>query len=848
VAAVESLVTRPLRSELTQACGTLARDALLCPQWTQIPAPERSAAGSWSVIGPDELGLRRVLPAGGGAAVTAVLAIPPQRPAGTASHSLVTTVHETVSETARTLQSWLDDQQWSAAQLVIVTQNATADDPDLAAAAVWGLVRVAQAENPGRITLADLDGRLESLRALPLAQASGEPELALRAGTLSVPRLVSAAAEATAAIAFDPDRAVLVTGGTGALGAITARHLVAEHGIRHLVLASRQGLRAPGARQLCTDLQELGAQVRVVASDVADRAELAALVEASRPALGAVVHTAGVLDDGVLMALTPERISSVLRPKVNAAWYLHELTASLGLSAFVLFSSAAGLLGNPGQASYAAANSFLDALARQRAWRGLPAVSLAWGPWAPDIGMTARVTDAARARVTRSGLQPITPARGMALFDAAMDCGRPVVAPVILDRVSLRSPGDPVPTLLRGMVPASRADSRRQTEAGSAKLRGELLSLPPGQRRSVLLDFVRAEAAVVLGHSGSAQVLPDSSFSRLGFDSLTAVEMRNRLLSGTGVRLAATAVFDHPSPSELADRLLSELDGNASAAVTPVPQTLAALYRKVCAAGKFADATAMLVAASWTLPTFDGPGSSRHALPAARLSSGAGGPVVLCFPSFAPSGGEYARFSACLQDDLDIYLIRHPGFAAGQAVPDTRQTLVAMHAHAALQLAGDRPVILLGRSIGGSVAHAVASQLRDRGSAPSGVVLIDTYHVDQGNALEDWLHALPARNAVLAEESGAPAGEEDAALAAMGAYTRIFGGWEPEPTDVPTLLVRALQPVPYILDGLDQGWQASWPVPHQVVDVPGDHFTILHEHAATTAAAVRAWIAATASG
>ncbi|WSB80316.1 type I polyketide synthase [Streptomyces sp. NBC_01775] len=501
----------------------------------------------------------------------------------------------------------------SEARLVLLTRRAVATTPDQpmvdpSAAALWGLVRSAQAENPGRIQLVDTDGTDASREALADAVATGEPQLALRAGSAYVPRLVRVAlpastpapsatsatsdasttsdtpsdAAATPA-ALSPDGTVLITGGTGTLGGLAARHLVTEHGVRHLLLTSRRGPDAPGARELEAELLAHGAHVTLAACDAADRDALAALV-ASIPdqhPLTAVIHTAGVLDDATLTSLTPEQLTTVLQPKVDAAWNLHQLTADTDLDAFVLYSSAAGTLGNPGQANYAAANTFLDALAHHRHTQGLPATSLAWGLWAHSSGLTAHLEGGEQTRLARGGVLPLSSEEGMALFDGALgtlgsggsDLGDSAVVLAKFDNKALRAEAEAgsLPPVLRGVV---RTPVRRVTAGGGASSWPERLAgLPEAQQEKLLLELVRGQVATVLGHADPQGVASDQAFQGLGFDSLTAVELRNRLNTATGLRLTATLVFDHPTPAALARHLREQLAGGEKAVRGVVPRT-----------------------------------------------------------------------------------------------------------------------------------------------------------------------------------------------------------------------------------------------------------------------------------
>ncbi|AXX31983.1 Malonyl CoA-acyl carrier protein transacylase [Actinosynnema pretiosum subsp. pretiosum] len=369
---------------------------------------------------------------------------------------------------------------------------------------------------------------------------------------------------------LDPDGTVLITGGTGVLGGLLARHLVTTRGVRRLLLASRGGPDAPAARALVADLRALGAEPLVVACDVAEPGAWAALSAAvpARHPLTAVVHAAGVLDDAVLTALTPQRLDRVLRPKLDAAWRLHEATADLDLAAFVLFSSAAGLLGTPGQANYAAANTFLDALAEHRRQRGLPATALAWGLWADGSGMTGHLDDRDLARLRRAGFTAMSAAEGLALFDAALDDGRALLVPARLDPTSGRAADRPA--LLGGPV-----RSAPRAAGGPATARrpraGDLAGLPEAERRAVLTDLVRAVAATVLGHDSAEDIDPNARFQHLGFDSLGGVDFRNRLRRATGLPVPTNAVIDHKTPAALTTHLLTLVTPTAEAPAPAPP-------------------------------------------------------------------------------------------------------------------------------------------------------------------------------------------------------------------------------------------------------------------------------------
>ncbi|HKS45322.1 MAG TPA: SDR family NAD(P)-dependent oxidoreductase, partial [Amycolatopsis sp.] len=354
----------------------------------------------------------------------------------------------------------------------------------------------------------------------------------------------------------------LITGATGALGRQVARHLAVERGVRNLLLVSRRGAAAPGAAELAAELAEAGAEVTIASCDVADRRALEELlreVPTGHP-LTAVIHAAGVLDDGAVESLTAERIDRVFRSKVDGALNLHELTKDMDLAAFVLYSSAAGTLGSAGQANYAAANAVLDALAQHRRASRLSAVSLAWGLWAEGGRMTGHLNATDLKRLARGGVVPLSTDQGLALFDAAQCRDEALLVPARLDMAALRANSMPTVPLLRGLI---RAPARRTAATGvdPSRLAHRLVRMPESERNRTLLDLVGSEAAVVLGHTTDEEVRPDRSFKEIGFDSLTAVEFRNRLNAATGLRLPSTLIFDHPTPVALARHLLVRIVG-----------------------------------------------------------------------------------------------------------------------------------------------------------------------------------------------------------------------------------------------------------------------------------------------
>ncbi|WTG91708.1 SDR family NAD(P)-dependent oxidoreductase [Kitasatospora sp. NBC_01560] len=559
-----------LRAMPRSAAPTAARP-VYGVDWVPVPFAATGAVDAVAIAGPEEL-----------AALEPAPVVRIDLSATGDGADLAAAAHAVAGRALAVVQAWLADERFARSRLALVTHGAvSADDVrDPAASTVWGLVRSAATENPDRFVLLDLDEDPASAAAVPAALATGEPQLAIRAGELLAPRLVRIRpttgtdrpgddAPSTdgpvglGPVALGADDTVLITGGTGTLGAELARHLVTGHGVRRLLLTSRRGPAAEGADELLAELTGLGAEVTVAACNAADRTALAALLDSLDRPLTAVVHVAGVLDDGVIAALTPERLAAVLRPKVDAAWHLHELTGTE--TALVFFSSIAATLGSPGQGNYTAANAFLDALAHHRRALGRPTLSLPWGFWDTGDGMTAQLTDRDRARLGRGGVTPMTVDQGLALFDDALAVDRALVVPARLDLTALRT-ADEVPVALRGLVRASLRRAAAGPATGNGSLAQRMAALPAAERDAALLDAVRAAVATVLGHDGAGAVPVDRQFTDLGFDSLTAVDFRNRLATVSGLRLPATLVFDYPTPVALAGYLRDELLGASAPA------------------------------------------------------------------------------------------------------------------------------------------------------------------------------------------------------------------------------------------------------------------------------------------
>lgn len=871
VAAVGSLVPRP--HQLGRGARADA-GSLLRLGWTAVQPEPPTRSLQWRLVDKDPYAL-----AAGLAGVGAICEPPsadPGRGPGIRLACLDGSVDRSPFDRTITalaaVRQWLATEPDAETRLLVVTRRAvaaTADEAvsDLAAATARGLIRSAQTEHPGRITLVDIDEGHGVGEALLFAAETDEPEIALRAGRVLVPRLGAVAAGERTAIesggvpcAIDPAGTVLMTGGTGTLGRLLAKHLVSAHAVRHLVIVSRRGPDAPGAAQLCDELRMLGADVTVMACDVADRAALRRVIEAvppDRPLTG-VIHLAGVTDDGLVRSMDERGLLRVLRPKAVGAWNLHELTQDEKLSAFVLFSSASSLLGGAGQGNYAAANAFLNALASQRRRLGLPATSLAWGLWDERSEITGKLGEADRTRLDRSGIRPLGNEEAMALFDAAVGTSADLLVPIAFDTGALRASSDAaLPPILRKLTGSRTRTATRKSEADEPVLLRSLAGLSGSEQADAIADAVRAQVAAVLGHEDASAITDTAVFRDLGFDSLASVDMRDRLDRLTGLQLPATVAFDYPSVRALSEYLAGKITtaddesarstsdhgrtGSYTRITEPEPEaTVAALFKEAVDAGRATEAIQLIGAASALRPKFTSTDArALSPLEILPLNRGERGPELVCLPALgALSGvGQYLRFADAVGEADPVSSLAVPGYLPGEELPDSLDTLATLLATTLRQqLTRPEAYVLLGHSSGGWVAHLAAERLEREGMAPAGIVLVDSY-LPGSEEIEAILPEL------IADMFEVPAGTmpyEHVRLTAMGWYFRLFATWRPSPVSAPTLFVRPGDPLRD--DHQKIAWQAEWPLPHHPAAVRGSHFTMMGDEVATTAEAVLNWM------
>ncbi|MFD4655569.1 type I polyketide synthase [Kitasatospora sp. NPDC058444] len=760
--------------------------------------------------------------------VAGVLAVPGDRVAELA------TLAQALDDTGLTAPLW--------AVTCGAVSTGPADPPaDPAQATVWGLSRGLDLAGPdcwGGIV--DLPVRRDAAAWERFAQALAGPEqeAAVRDGRVLVRRLVPAPAGAEAGqVRWPASGTVLVTGGTGALGGRVARWL-AGRGVPRLLLVGRRGGGAPGVAELLAELRAAGTEATVAACDVADRAALAGLlaaVPAEHP-LTAVVHAAGIGDDTAADALTPRRIAEVLRPTVDGARNLHELTSGLDLSAFVLFSSVAGVWG-AAQPARAAANAYLDALAESRRAAGLAATSIAWGPWAADSGLTAGAADL----LARTGLRALAPDAALDLLARLPWEACLTVADVDWERFAASYTLSRPRRLLDG-VPAARRTGGAADEpvrADAAALRERLAGLPEEERHRTVLDLVRVHAATVLGHDGAGAIAAERPFLELGVNSLSAIELRDRLRTAVGVPLESTVVFDSGTAAELARRVLEAL-GGAGAAAEPREQTgiLRTLYAESMRQNKLHKYMEFLSDAASYRPQFESPEEVSEPPAPVFLARGPKRPRVVCHTGMSALGGvhEFARFAASFNGSHDVIALPLPGYRDGEQLPATLEASLDWQARALVEVAGDAPFVLLGHSGGGLLAHALTRRLEALGVPVAGVVLVDTYPMDRPMH-QEWLSEL-TEGTFGREELAVPM--TDTRLTAQAWYGRMYLGFRAEEVAAATLVVRASEPIGEWTR--EDDWRATWDRPHRTVDVPGNHFTVMMEHGATTAAAVREWL------
>ncbi len=698
-------------------------------------------------------------------------------------------------ETLALLQKWLAEEHPPGDRFALLTKGAVAttdgEEPDPVAASTWGLVRSLQSEHPGRFALLDTDGSAASKEALSdVLSSAGEPQIAIREGKALAPRLTRLEAGQGERFPIDPERTVLITGAAGPLGKAIATHLQERHGAHHLLLADG-------------------------APDPAELKELLAAVPKDKP-LGAVIDAAG---------------------DPTTAWALHELTKEEDLSAFVLCSSAAGALGSPGQTDNATASCFLDALAQTRAAQGLPATAIAWGPWEQEAEEATEAEEPSRHGV----LAELAPAEALAGFDRLLEADHPQALCVRLDRPVLRTLAQvgAVPPLLGDLI---RVPARR-TDQDGASLAARLQGIEEeAERQALVLELVRSHVAAALGHASVESIAPGQAFAELGFDSLAAVELRNRLVGAIGVRLAPTLVYDHPTLTATAGHIRRQLerhgpDAQGDGELAAGSITIGSLMGVAEDREMPAELMMLLAAAAKLRPAFEDSLGEHDAVPAVKLAAGPAAPRLICLSSIVPMSGahEYADLARELGGAREVLALPQSGFLEGEPVPATLEAAVGSHVAAIERLAAGDPFALLGHSSGGVLAHAVAAEMEARGIPPAALILLDTYAVD-----EEKLPVMIEMMAQIVFTSAAFGGVNDTRLTAMGAYLPLVGSVEAASLATPTLMVKASEPFPGTQT--DGEWGASWPLYDDSVSVPGNHMTMMGEHAATTAAAVGEWL------
>jgi NADP-dependent 3-hydroxy acid dehydrogenase YdfG len=758
------------------------------------------------------------------------------------------------------------------ARLWVLTSGAVATGEAapvrVAQAQVWGLGRVAALEHPRRWGgLVDLPTVLSGVAAIPddapaapagriagwlravLAGAGREDQVAIREAGVLGRRLVRAPATGTTR-PWQPSGPALITGGLGAIGGRVARWLAGQ-GASRVVLTSRRGMATADGARLAARVCGAGAAVTVVAGDIADRADLTALwgrLAAAGITVRAVLHTAGTAKATALADVSLAELAAETSAKVVGARWLDELAGDQA-EAFVLFSSVSATWGSSGQAVYAAANAALDALAQDRRARGLAATSVAWGLWGVG-GMAA----GAETLLMRRGLRVMPAALAITALGQAIDRDETCTAVADIDwrqfaptfTIARPSPLlSGVEQVRQAIEAQTSAPAGAEAEDGRRVLLRSLAAAPEADRDRIVLDLVRAQAASVLGHPSADAVDGKRGFLELGFDSITAIELRNRLSTATGLRLPATAVFDFLTPVALGHHLREELAVGQSVS-TPSRQAsggLGDLFNQSLRDGKSDEFLKLMKDVAGFRPEF-GEHDAADVVQPVRITRGAARPSLICFPAFVGKSDayQYARFAAGFRGARDVSVLLLPGFADGEPLPANVAALLLAHASAVQRCAGGDPFVLVGYSSGGLVAHAVAAHLEAAGAGPAAVVLIDTY--SPGDA-ETWQEARPAVEQTMLDidDDSGDASRGDAWVTAMARYFS-FNWWDPRTIAAPTVLVRASEPVGAVAEG--EEWNVSWTFARTVttLDTPGNHFSLMIDHASSTAQAVEDWLKA----
>jgi polyketide synthase 1/15 len=862
VLSVGSLTTRPVsaqqvRAALSAATGGAA-DGLLELVWSPVtPEPDIVGGGDRAAVSWEDF-----LAAQGGGGK------------GADGHSVVVWrwdsgdcavpggVYRGVHDGLAVLQSWLARDR--AATLVVLTRGgaglANETTSDLSAAAVWGLVRSAQTEHPGRIVLIDADAPADPVRLAGL----GEPQLLVRDTGVYAARIAplqppltppatrfGTADEAAAGVSvFDPAGTVLITGGTGMVGAVLARHVVRRYGVRHVVLVSRGGVRARGAAELVAELTAAGAQVQVSACDVADRDAVVQVVgrlAGQCPPLRGVIHAAGVLHDAVITALTAERVDEVLAPKVDGAWNLHEATRGLELSVFVLCSSIAAVAGSGGQGNYAAANAFLDGLAAYRRAHGLAATSLQWGWWEQVSAMTGHLSASDGARISRGGLAAMTSEQALELFDAALIADQHTVVAARFDRSVLADPA-----VAAGLPPLFSRLIRRPLRVLSAAtsaaepIERRLAGLNAAEQLATVEELIRQYTADVLGYARDSN--SESTFENSGLDSLSAIEIRNLLNAATGLTLPPTALFVFKTPDALAGHIVDEINARSKSGRTAHPQSgeiydhtappahrrdsLIALFDDAIGAGNINEGLQLLGAAA-RIRLASQPRSDSWPAPI-RFTHGPRLPhlVFICTSVVGSGVHNYARIASEFIDIRPVTSIPLSGFSEGEHLPISSQAALESLARVVTALVDNEPFVLAGYSSGGKLAYALANHFEttQRGVKLAGVALLDTFQaLDTGRLLtEGFLESLH-------ERTHAEGLSNITGLTAMSVWSEIVAGLYEGPLETDVLFVQCAKPLYSVL-------AEPWSPSQTVSTIPADHLSMIAEDAGKVARTLEAWI------